>query len=182
MLQLIKRPGAWQVGVSTLSMGGGRYMSQVETWPDYMEHDLTKECVLLRHMHWQIPAENLVTFMAAVAESTKLVVGFRSGSKALGGLPPAASGIMTRWFWKDVCYRHAVAAAAQENIPLNVEWDFTDDPVILNPSTNTFAAYLDGPDATTVFDNGDAYVRISYAWAKASAVELGAYLGWEALG
>jgi len=185
MRQLIKRSGGWQLANETVELPVAQFDFASINWPDYQEHDSTKECVLLKKVEVEIDPAALITAMAAVSETMSLCLAFRSGNygPSTADLDWGGSTLtMQKFIFKGIWYRHAVAAAAADEGPIHGELDFSDDPIVVNPVVNTVGLFLMSVDGTTVFAADYVMYRLWYKWQTAKQADLQAYLGWEAQG
>jgi len=178
-----RKTDGFQIATSFLTVSANNFITAAEGYPDAAEHDPGKECVLLRRAKITLAAAALVDYYAAVAQSMQLCAIIRSGNFAAVSAMPSVI-VLNKWIRRTVGDRSIIAAVTNTVYggAMQAEFEFVDDPLILNPSTFSWGAYLDSTGAADFNAAANFLIEYEYKWAKAGQKELGAYLGWEALG
>jgi len=179
MIYMKNQNGLNVAGFSVVTGAAARQYSTVQSWPDYLEHDPSKECVQVQYAKMTLDAQCLVSAWAEVSVEHLALVGFRSGSATVStaGLIPHG---LRNWMWKSVnCYRSiAAAVVGSALVPFpEVEWNF---PLGLpmNPGQLTLGVCLMGGGAAFL-DAGYIMAEFHYKWVKISQSDLQSFLGWE---
>lgn len=182
---LIPKKNGYQIAAFSTSTGTNPYKANAWALPDYQAHDPATECIEVKKIELEINPAALAGFLAGVAQNWTLYMGWRSGSFAAGfsAIPDWGGGSDNahKWLFKSILTKQAVAAAAQAIAQFGGILDYSDEPVIANPTTNTFAFWGDSSGAAVLVDDY-AIWRMTYRWIPAKTAELQSYLSWEALG
>jgi len=179
MPQLIKKSTGFQVATQVIGTGSSTGDGALVVFPDLNEHDNLKELVLLKKIKFSL-------YLAALPNMTEvysgsLIAGIRSGNYF--PTPPAAwciDGHLEKWLSKRSDYIIQVDTTTSLGAKLmEIEMDFSDDPLAINPFG--FSAAV-GSDGVGVFGDDNFIVEYHYQWVKANADTQQAYLRWELLG
>jgi len=166
------------------SIGTTRVCSTQSIWPDYQEHDKSKELVKIMRISQRILGDSLATVMADVTWISNLFFAFRSGNFDHNSDP--ATFRWTKWLHKFVGFSYTGASTINRPFtnPLQAEWDFYDmDGLPVNPWMISCAVGWDSATmAASPFDSTSWLTTIEYKWVKATPADQNAYLSWESLG
>jgi hypothetical protein len=177
---LIYNPKGRQLCVEQFNMLAGAGMQRILVWPDYMEHDPSKEVAFIHRIKFILDPACLATIDATAAQRYQIRVGWRPQTTAIAGasLPPANPHKWDTWIMYE---RAAAAAVSGANITPQIEKIF-DSPAIADPRGNSFAIWNNATGAPGAFDVSGAEIWVEYSWGASSQANLSAYLSWEALG
>jgi len=178
MTDLYPKPKGWAIATDVFDTGANVAAGSILTWPNYLAHDPGKEIVLLKKLVIGVDLLNMpLPYQEGVNQFT---MGFRSGYKA-AGTTWDREGYIASWIHKraSVWYEPATETAAASG-GCEAVFDFSDDPIIINPVWLAVAVSTGG--ALSFRDGGFVSIQAWYQWAKSSEESATAYLKWEALG
>lgn len=185
---LQRKAGGIQVAKTRCSTGTAAAYRFAVYHPDYNEHDMSKEAVMLYKLRVSFDYAALANCLQGLGANgeCRLRVAFRSGSISSGSTSPVNDAVLDKWLSKELYFLKQGATVSAASLPgdaLAAEFDFWNEPLWVNPAVITVAISIEQDDGgTLVFDDGNFFVEHWYKYAKASQDALSAYLGWEALG
>lgn len=179
--QLIYNPGGRQLMSDRRTCTAVAALLWQSAWPDYQEHDMSKEVALIHKIRIVPQANVFTTIFGIAADLQSYFCGWRTRATitSMTSAPPRPD----KWEQKSLFTRDTVAAIEQFQQPLEVEFDYGEHPRVADPYLNNFGLWGYSAVGGNTLVNG-AYVDlyVEYSWGKATQANMQAYLFWTSQG